>query len=218
MNPQTMLEYVLGAWAHTYEFDLLGNQQDPVDELAYILLSAKTRDATFRRTFCRLRELYPDWNDVVCAPLPALIEILGSGGLQVKKALWLQSSLAEIRRREGAVDLSRLHCLDDQEMEAYLRGLPGVGIKSARCIMMYSFHRQVLPVDAHVFRTMGRLGLLPIGATYRGSHNTAQELVPAQLRLDFHVYAVIHGRKTCLPRNPPCDSCCLVEWCPRVGV
>lgn len=214
MNASELVRLSLNALAATYEFDLLGNQADPVAELVYIILSTRTQGVTFSRTYSALRTRYRDWAAVAHASTEELQKLLGAGGLQTKKAAWLKAALEEVERREGRVDLSRLAALNDQDAEDYLKSLPGIGIKSARCILMYSLDRDVLPVDANLFRLLKRLGLVPGDLPYRRCHDVVQQLVPPELRRDFHVFAIIHGRATCLPRAPRCSGCCLVEWCP----
>jgi len=197
----------------SYAFDNLGNFSNPLDELVYIVLSTRTRGRVFGRTFRALRKRFPRWEEAARAN-PRLIEhVLAPAGLSKKKAGWLTETLRAIIEREGRPSLSRLRKLSDRDAEAYLTGLPGVGLKTARCVLMYSLGRRVFPVDANVRRLLERLGVLDPSLHYYYVHDVAQELVPPSLRTDLHIYAVIHGRKTCLPRNPRCAACPLLRLC-----
>ena len=197
-----------------YEHDNLGNFENPVDELIYIVLSSRTRGTVFQDTFRRLREQFPSWDEVTAAPLEDISSVLAPAGLSGKKARWLQLTLLEIKRRESVISLERLRGMEDQEAEDYLISLPGVGLKTARCVLMYSLKRQVFPVDANVRRLLERLELIPPGISYQDIHDRAQSLVPRELRADLHIYGVIHGRATCLPRTPGCVRCPLAALCP----
>lgn len=101
--------------------------------------------------------------------------------------------------------------MGDAEAEAFLTSLPGVGPKVAKCVLMYSLDRKVLPVDVHVHRVARRLGF----ATKKRP-DTSQDLIeaeiPSNLRYGFHVNAVAHGRKVC-KSEPLCDRCPLVSIC-----
>jgi endonuclease III len=212
-TPARLLATVVRRLRTAHEFDSLGNLPDPLDELVYIVLSTRTRGPVFARSFAALRQKYPAWDRAARARCESLETILAPAGLGRKKARWLKETLVEIDRREGRVSLDRLRKLSNEEAEAYLVSLPGVGLKTARCVLMYSLERQVFPVDANCRRLLERLGVLEPGIHYHDVHDAAQALVPARLRSDFHVYAVIHGRTTCLPRNPRCNRCPLVDLC-----
>lgn len=192
----------------------LGNQEDPLDELVFIVLSARTRDAVFRQTFARLRSSFPDWSQLAQAPVTSIEAALRPSGLEKKKAVWLKALMADIAAATGSTDLSFLRRMPDSAVEEFLTSLPGVGIKTARCVMMYSLDRDVFPLDAHAYRLLKRLGLLPQDMDYRHAHDYAQELVPPHLRHDLHVLAVTHGRRICLPTKPRCRECCLSDVCP----
>jgi endonuclease III len=207
---------VLSVLRAAYEYDNLGNLSDPLDELVYIVLSGKTQGTTCQRVFARLKELYGSWDELAAASEDELRMILQLGGLQDKKTRWLLAALAEIITREGGASLRSVASMSDAEAESYLCGLPGVGVKTARCVMMYSLGRFVLPMDANVFRLLTRLGCLPPGTSYRQGHQLAQDVVEPTDRHDFHVYAVIHGRATCRPQQPDCGACPVGVLCPRL--
>lgn len=209
-----LLRKVVGRLRSRYEYDLLGNLEDPLDELEYIVLSTRTRGPVFTRTFHTLKAKYPSWDRIARAKLESIEALLQPAGLSKKKARWLKLTLAEIQRREGSATLERIRAMPDPEAEEYLVSLPGVGKKTARCVLMYSLGRHVFPLDVNARRLLERLGVLSQGLHYYRVHDVAQDLVPSDIRSDLHVYAIIHGRVTCLPRNPRCEQCALLDLCP----
>jgi endonuclease III len=198
----------------SYAYDRLGNLQDPLDELVYIVLSTRTRGPVFERTYRQLKHHFPTWEDVAQARTRTIERVLRPAGLSAKKASWLKAAMREISRREGCASLDSLRGMPDSEAEAYLTSLPGVGIKTARCVLMYSLGRQVLPLDANTRRLLERLGLVDHDLHYAKAHDVAQDLVPPSLREDLHILAVIHGRGRCRPRNPACVGCAILNLCP----
>jgi endonuclease III len=208
------LEIVCERLRSRYPFDNLGNKADPLDELIYIVLSTRTRGTVFESMYDSLLETYGSWEAILNTPARRLEKHLAPAGLARKKAAWLRATLREIRMREGAVSLSSLRHMTDAEAEAYLLSLPGVGVKTARCVEMYSLDREVLPVDANVRRFLERLELIPAGVHYAKVHDLVHGVVPKHVRVDLHIYAVIHGRETCRPRNPACSSCVVNDLCP----
>ena len=117
-----------------------------------------------------------------------------------------------LRGRFGRATLQPLRHMTTVDAHVFLVALPGVGDKVAKCVLMYSLGREVLPVDAHVHRVCARLGF-----KVKKRPDTSQEMietaVPAPLRYGLHVNAVAHGRAVCRPKNPRCAECCVSEWC-----
>jgi len=106
------------------------------------------------------------------------------------------------------------HLLTAEEAEAYLTSLPGVGIKTAKCVLMYSLGREVLPVDTHVLRVATRLDLVNPDTTRSQAHRLLEAEIPPKDRYAFHVNALAHGRAVCKAREPDCPSCPLKAECP----
>lgn len=189
-----------------------GNKNDPLDELVYIILSTRTRDQNFRRTYRALKREFPSWNSVGAADLRRVEEILAPNGLGKLKAQQIVEILDRLRETFGRATLAPLRRMSDEEAEGFLTSLPGVAAKIAKCVLMYSLGRQVLPVDAHVHRVAQRLGFKT-----KKRPDTSQDLIepamPPDLRYGFHVNAVAHGRAVCLPLTPRCEECCISEWC-----
>jgi endonuclease III len=191
-----------------------GNKEDPLDELVYIVLSQMTTHHSYERVFVRLRRACGRWDRLLRIPLPSLRALIRDAGLSRLKAARLRSIARRLRADFGTVSLSELRGMPDEEVEAYLTSLPGVGTKTAKCVMMYSLGRRVLPVDTHVRRLSNRLGLLSPRTPDRDIHVALERVVPPGDRYAFHVNAITHGRLVCRARAPRCGACCVLRLCP----
>lgn len=202
----------------TYGTPHLGNLADPTDELVYIILSRKTRESAYRAVFAQLRAR-GTWEQIADLSEVELARVLRGGGLEAKKARALRSALGSLRDRFGVVSLEGARGLGDDELFELLCGLPEVGPKSARCIMMYSFGRTTFAVDTHVGRVLARLGTTaPLtGDLTSHDHKRRQQLladaIPPDLRFSLHVNLIVHGRTVCRAIAPQCDSCVLLHRC-----
>lgn len=196
----------------------LGNLLDPTDELVLIALSRKTPERAYLSAFDALKRIGP-WNVIAVMDAPEVARAIRGGGLEAKKARAILAALEAITHRFGAPDLSRAADLDDAALFELLAGLPEIGPKSARCVMLYSFDRPVFPVDAHVGRVLARLGCLrpldidltPMG--HRQRQRALEHVVPPDLRYGLHVNLIAHGRSTCSARAPRCAVCTLGPRC-----
>ena len=190
-----------------------GNKRDPLDELVYIILSTRTGEAVFRGVYRDLKKAFPSWSDIDARRVSEFHRILAPGGLSSLKAYQLLGILSALRHEFGRVTLEPLRKMKDDEAERFLLTLPGVGKKVAKCVLIYSLDRQVLPVDVHTHRVAVRLGLAA-----KRRPDTSQDLIEAQvpppLRYGFHVNAIAHGRSVCLPSKPMCSACVLRQYCP----
>ena len=191
-----------------------GNKDDPVDELVFIILSQMTTHHSFNRVFDRLKASVPDWNSLIVMPVGGIRELIADAGLSHQKAPHIKRIAERLSADFGAVDLAPLRDMSDGEAEDYLVTLPGVGVKSARCVLMYSLGRTVLPADTHVWRMARRLGLLPERTGLSHVHDVLHLVVRPDDRYRFHVNAVCHGRSVCRARRPRCGKCSLLGICP----
>jgi endonuclease III len=210
---ESTLERITEILVQEYDTPDLGNLPDPLDELVFIITTFKTNDSNFRRVFASLRQKFPTWRDLMSAPLEKVKSVLKPAGLSNQKAPRRIEILKRINKEHGSLSLDFLHHLPDQEVENYLRSFDGVGKKGARCIMMYSLDRQAFPVDTHTLRIFKRLGLLDWTVKPKPAQDIIQDMVPMPLRMHLHVNLVVHGRTTCLARNPKCDQCCIAKDC-----
>lgn len=198
----------------------LGNKDDPLDEAIYIILSFQTDLARFRATWSRLRAAYPRWEALERASAREIARVLREGGLHRQKARAIKHLLAEVRRIVGELSLDLLRFMSEEDAERLLTRLPGLSLKAARCILLYSLRRDVFPVDVNTFRILKRTGVLRPSAVYRrrALHDSLQAAVPPLRRGSLHVNLVVHGQRTCLPLVPQCPLCPLRSACPMIGV
>jgi endonuclease-3 len=187
---------------------------DPLEELILTVQSQHTSDLNAERAFKTLRSEFPTWEEVVRARPDHVADVIRSGGLANTKAVRIQRILREIREREGRYDLSFLSQRPDDEVREYLTSLPGVGPKTAAVVMSFSLGRAALPVDTHVHRVSGRLGLIPPKASAEKAHRLLEDLVAPELRTSLHVGLIRLGREICKAGRPRCEECPLVDLCP----
>jgi len=187
-----------------------------IDEIVATVLSQHTSDVNSGRAFAELKRRYPTWEQVADAPAEQIADAIRSGGMADQKARRIQQILAAIEDREGRIDLGRLHELDDAAVEAYLLSLPGVGPKTAACVLTFAMGRAAFPVDTHVHRIAIRLGWIPASTTADKAHQLLTPLIPPEIRYDLHVAMISHGRNVCRAQRPRCDVCVLADLCPYV--
>ena len=204
----------------------LGNVDDPLDEAIYVLLSRQTQEPVYIRVYQDLRHRYPSWTDVLQAPEEHLASLLRPAGLYKQRARQIKALLAvvegENRRRavgpaatpSADLTLDFLRAFSDDEAERFLTRLPGIGPKSARCVLAYSLNRPAFAVDTHVQRVFSRLGLVTPTGT-KTDHDSFQDAVPKGARKRLHINLVHHGRAICRARKPKCGDCVLVSFCPK---
>ena len=198
-----------------YRTGPLGNKPDPLDELIYIQLSIRTREGAYSRTYEDLQQACGgDWRRLLELPEDALLTALEAGGMAGVKRKRLVDQLTAIIDEFGDATLAPLAEMKTEEAERFLTDLPGVGLKTARCVLLYSLGRPVFPVDSHCLRVLERLGFLPDGVDRKSAHDPLQQIVPVDIRHDLHVNLIHHGRSLCLPGIPRCRLCPVVALCP----
>lgn len=144
--------------------------------------------------------------------------VIRSSGLSRIKAASIKEILRLIREERGSLDLTFLDRQPISETKAWLRKLPGVGPKTAGCVLLFSFGKPVLPVDTHVYRVARRLGLIANSLSMEQAHELLEAMVlPDDIYL-FHMNLVEHGRRVCRSQRPRCAECVLREGCPRFMV
>jgi endonuclease-3 len=185
----------------------------PLDEVVATVLSQHTSDLNSERAFASLKRRFPTWQEALDAPTEEVADAIRGGGIANQKAARIQRILARVEEREGRIDLGRLEALGDAEVEEYLTSLPGVGPKTAACVLLFSMGRAAFPVDTHVHRVTARLGWIPPGATAERAHQLIGPRVPADIRYDLHVGLVTHGRTVCKAQRPRCSACVLRDLC-----
>ena len=185
----------------------------PVDELVLTVLSQNTNDRNRDVAYGRLRERFPDWSQVRDAEQDAVEEAIRPGGISRVKARRIQ----EMLRALDGDDLAWLADAPLEEARDRLCALPGVGRKTAACVLLFAMGRPEVPVDTHVYRVGTRLGLFRPRASFDEAHDELLRLAApggAQDAYEIHVLLIRHGRRLCTARVPRCNECPLLRMCP----
>jgi endonuclease-3 len=185
----------------------------PIAELVRTVLSQNTNDRNRDVAYERLRERLPTWVDVRDAPVSVVAEAIKPGGLSVTKAPRIQEILRRLPTTDGDPDLDWIEHADRDDAIEFLVALPGVGRKTAACVMIFTYDRPEIPVDTHVYRVGGRLGLFPERASFETAHDEMLAITPPGDAYEFHINLITHGRRVCRPR-PRCGECALRRMCP----
>jgi endonuclease-3 len=185
----------------------------PVDELVLTVLSQNTNDRNRDVAYFRLRERFPSWEAVRAAPVEEVEDAIRPGGLAPTKSVRIKQILDAI----GDDDLAWLVDAPLDEARDYLCDLPGVGRKTAACVLLFSFGRPDVPVDTHVYRVGGRLGLWEHNTPLDKAHDELARLCgdDGEFAYEAHVLLIRHGRRTCVARAPRCPGCPLRRMCPE---
>ncbi len=202
--------------SQAYPVTRFGNPRDPLDDLIFILLSNRSTSTVSRRVYSDAKAAFPSWDGVLERSVRQLSAILRPVGLAKKRAEHIRGLLLAIRRMFGRCTLSALKRYSDAEAIQTLKSLPGVSDKVARCVLMYTLGREVLPVDVHMHRLAVRLGWTSRKRADQ-SHEELEALVPKALRYRLHVNAIQHGRAICRPTSPVCSLCLLADMCISAG-
>jgi endonuclease-3 len=203
---------------------------DPIAELVLTVLSQSTNDRNRDVAYLRLRERFQSWEGVRDAEVAALEEAIRPGGISKVKSARIKAILQAIAAQPppggapapGAAPASRsselsLDWLPDVPLEQardYLTALPGVGRKTAACVLLFAYGLHDVPVDTHISRVGMRLELLKPGAPFEQLHDEMLALTPPGQELELHVNLLRHGRRTCHARKPACKDCALARICP----
>jgi endonuclease III len=204
----------------------------PIAELILTVLSQSTNDRNRDVAYLALRSRFPGdtWVRVRDAPVDEIEEVIRPGGISKVKSARIKAILRAISETTPAghlpsaasggdpLSLDWLASQPVREAQEYLTSLPGVGRKTAACVLLFAFGMRDVPVDTHVSRVGTRLGMFRPGASFEELHDTMLELTPPGQELEFHVNLLRHGRRTCHARRPLCSACVLRTLCPRVGV
>jgi endonuclease III len=182
------------------------------------VLSQHTSDTNRDRAYADLRRRFNSWDDVADAPLPALARAIRRGGLGPTKAVRIRAMLRGMRSSDVPLDDRAFTAMPDQVLWDTLLALPGVGPKTAACVLLFSLDRPYFPVDTHVHRVAIRLGLVPPRSDAVATQTAFQESVPDEDMYALHMNLIRHGRGVCIAQRPRCSECVLRDLCPRIGV
>jgi endonuclease-3 len=195
----------------TYGLPVMAPHGDPLAELVLTVLSQSTNDRNRDAAYLRLRDRLETWPALRAAPVEEVELAIQPGGLHVQKSRRIKAILAAL---PDDLDLSWLARAPVPEGRALLCALPGVGRKTAACVLLFSFGLRDVPVDTHVGRVATRLALLRPGAGSDEQHDAMLDLTPRGAELELHVNLLRHGRRTCHAQRPACAACSLRRGCP----
>ena len=194
---------------------LLAPGGDPLELLVLTLLSQATGDSGAALAYRRLRERFPGWADVARADTEEVAAAIAPGGLSRRKAPRIQAILRCLHAERGAYSLDFLRGLPSPEAYSRLTDFPGVGPKTAACVLLFAFGAPHFPADVHILRVAERAGLIGRGGAGEAQDALAVLFAPAEY-LALHLYLILHGRTVCRPR-PKCPDCCLRAGCAAGG-
>jgi endonuclease III len=212
------VERVRGRLRAVYGVPRMAPHGHPIAELVLTVLSQSTNDRNRDVAFLRMRERFPSWEAVRDAPVDALERAIRPGGISRVKSARIQAILraiaADPRDPPHELSLDWIRGAPIAESREYLTALPGVGRKTAACVLLFTYGLREVPVDTHVMRVSQRLSLLPHGASSQELHDRMLALTPPGAELELHVNLLRHGRRTCYARTPDCPRCALARMCP----
>lgn len=189
-------------------------KSSPVDELISTILSQNTNDANRDKAYRALRERYPAWEDALEGPVGDIIAAIRPAGLGPQKGPRIRAVLSTINGTRGRIELDFLRGRPADEVRSWLRALPGVGPKTAAIVMLFSLDLPAFPVDTHVYRVAGRLGLRPLQMTAEAAHDHLAALFDPKQYATAHLNLIRLGREICQARKPECPRCVLRRICP----
>lgn len=189
------------------------NPLPPVDELVSTILSQNTNDANRDRAFESLRQRFPTWEQVRDADPGSVTAAIRPAGLANQKGPRIQQVLQGISAERGSLDLHFLNDLPLEEARAWLMKFKGVGPKTAAIVLLFSLGRPAFPVDTHIYRVTGRIGLRPEKMMLEEAHVHLEKLLPPETYYAAHLNIIRLGREICAARKPACQRCPLRELC-----
>ena len=189
------------------------NTLPAIDELVNTILSQNTNDRNRDIAFAKLKEAFPNWDAVRDAPAENVIECIRTAGLANQKGPRIQKVLKAVSAAAPDYDLSFLKEKSPDEAKAWLTSFEGVGLKTASIVMVFSLGMPAFPVDTHIYRITGRLGLRPEKMDINQTHMLMLELFDPEVYGSAHVNLILLGRRLCDARKPKCAECFLTDVC-----
>lgn len=189
------------------------NPLPAIDELVSTILSQNTNDVNRDRAFNLLRDALPTWEAVRDAPTETVVNAIRPAGLANQKGPRIQKVLKEITAERGNLDLEFLRTWPREEARAWLTRFNGVGPKTAAIVLQFSLGIPAFPVDTHVYRVTGRLGLRPAKMSVEDAHTYFEDLMPPETFYAAHLNIIRHGREVCHAQKPECERCILRRLC-----
>lgn len=213
MDPEVKALEVHQRLIYYYGFPDWRNPLPPIDELISTILSQNTNDTNRDRAFMALVEQFPTWEQVRDADNQRVIEAIRPAGLANQKGPRIQQILKEITQQRGSLDLDFLNEMSTDEARKWLLQFKGVGPKTAAIVLQFSLDKPAFPVDTHIYRVTGRLGIRPEKMSADEAHEYLAGILPEETYYAAHLNIIRLGREICHARNPKCEECPLNEIC-----
>ena len=211
--PEALARQVVQRLLDFYGQPVRCNPLPPVDELVSTILSQNTNDANRDRAFESLRRRFPSWEQVRDASAKEITAAIRPAGLANQKGPRIRKVLQDISSERGALDLMFLKDLPLEDARAWLMKFKGVGPKTAAIVLLFALGRPAFPVDTHIYRVTGRLGLLSEKMTVEKAHVHLERLFQPDTYYAAHLNIIRLGREICLARRPACPRCPLRDLC-----
>jgi endonuclease-3 len=211
LTPEQKIRPVLRALTKRYGPKRL-EPRDPLTVLVRGVLSQNTTDVNSGRAFDSLMDRFGDWQGLAGASKAQIARAIRGGGLADQKAQTIASVMRWLAGLDG-YSLEFMRRQPSEDIEKQLTAMKGVGIKTARLVLLFGFARPVFVVDTHVHRVSRRLGLIPAKCTRNRAHILLDEVVPDRQKYGGHMNLIQHGRQTCRARSPLCTRCMVERWC-----
>lgn len=204
---------IADAFRKEYGYPTWRQHLPPVDELVSTILSQSTSDTNRDRGFDALKARYATWEACRDANLQDVIDCIRPAGLANQKAPRIQDALHTITLEDGSISLDHLVDMPIEEAKAWLTRINGIGPKTAAIILLFAFGKPAFPVDTHVHRVTGRVGLIPPKMSAEKAHDFLEHIVPPEDYYSFHLQTIWHGRQVCHARSPQCGICVVQDHC-----
>lgn len=213
LNPSEHAHLVHQRLLDVYGYPEWRDPLPPLDELVSTILSQNTNDVNRDRAFHSLRSQFPTWEAVRDAPEAAVIDAIRTAGLANQKGPRIQQVLREITAQRGTLSLDFLQEKTAHEIIDWLLGFKGVGPKTAAIVAQFSLGKPAFPVDTHIYRVSGRLGLRPEKMSVEQAHDHLADCFPPEAYYPAHLNLIRLGREICKARHPDCPLCPIKDLC-----
>ena len=210
----SQIEQIINLLSRAYGHRQWQPNHSPISVLVQTILSQNTSDRNSHRAFASLMAAFGNWQDVLNASAGDISDSIRPGGLGKIKAKYIKQALETIKTKRGDLELDFLKELTMDEARDWLMQLPGVGMKTASCVLLFSLGMPALPVDTHISRVAKRLGLIDARTAADKAHKVLESIVPHDVIYTFHVLLIEHGRNICKAQRPRCYRCVLQKICP----
>ena len=189
------------------------NPLPAIDELVSTILSQNTNDINRDRGFNALRAKFPTWEEVRDAKAEDVITAIKPAGLANQKGPRIQQVLRAVTEERGSLNLDFLVAMPVDEARAWLTKFNGVGPKTAAIVLCFSLNMPAFPVDTHIYRVSGRIGLRPETMTVEQAHPYLESIFPPETYYAGHLNLIRLGREICGARKPNCPQCPIIKLC-----